>query len=50
MPVMVSATNVNRLSGVTRRTISEVERSYRQYCVVIDEDKGEPDDSPGKIG
>lgn len=44
VPVIAAALNVNWLPGVTRKTISEVERDYQRYRSIIDDNAGRPAD------
>lgn len=43
-PLMVPTLHVNWFPGVGRKSISEFERRYRWYRVIVDYDAGQPAD------
>lgn len=47
--VMKAAIHVNWIAGVACKTISELERDYRRYCGILDNDVGQPADIPGDV-
>lgn len=41
VPIILPVVHVNGVPGVSRNTLSEVERDYRQYRKMTDDDSGE---------
>lgn len=49
VPIMTTAVDVNRILGVQRKTISEVERHQQLYRGIVDDDAGQSADVPADV-
>lgn len=49
VPVGMPAIDINYRLGVTHKKISEVERNYRPYCIITDDDVGQPGNDPAEV-
>lgn len=49
LAVLAPAVDINWLPNAARKTISDVQRDYRRYHYMVDDDGGLPDDLPAEF-